>query len=235
MSQFRYLGNTFIDFIAPKYCLVCNNAIPENHSMNYICDECYHNMPFAPNSEAILDRMFEIWEPDDIAISKVCSLFSVKDANYMNLIHHLKYYSLKNIGIELGKLLGSRLLQENMEEYDAIIPVPIHQAKVRERGYNQSNFIAKGISEIINIPVNSRLVQRKIYTQTQTAFNAQKRKENVEHIFKINHKISKQSVQNKTFLLVDDVFTTGSTLNSLALTLLENGAKKTDCATLGVA
>jgi len=62
----------------------------------------------------------------------------------------LKYYSLKYWMIR--RLLGDRLLQENMEEYDAIIPVPIHQAKVRERGYNQSNFISKGISEIINMP-----------------------------------------------------------------------------------
>jgi len=235
VSFIANIGKGFINFIAPKYCLVCNAPIPENGQTSYICDECYHNMPFAPQSEAIIDRMFEIWNADDIAISKICSLFSVKDEKYMNLIHSLKYYSLKNIGIELGKLLGNRLLQEEMNEYEAIIPVPIHKTKERERGYNQSHFIVKGISEVLNIPPNYKMVQRKIYTQTQTALNTEQRKSNVEHIFEINREINKQEIINKPFLIVDDVFTTGSTLNSLATTLLDAGARKIDCATLGVA
>ncbi|HOV92923.1 MAG TPA: phosphoribosyltransferase family protein [Candidatus Kapabacteria bacterium] len=235
MSYIANIGKGFIDFIAPKYCLVCNNPISENEQTSYICDECYHNMPFAPQSEVIMDRMFEIWNADDIAISKICSLFSVKDAKYMQLIHSLKYYSLKNIGIELGKLLGNRLLQENMTEYEAIIPVPIHKAKERERGYNQSNYIVNGIYEVLKIPPNYKMVQRKIYTQTQTALNAEQRKSNVEHIFEINRNTDKQYIINKSFLIVDDVFTTGSTLNSLALMLLDKGARKIDCATLGIA
>jgi ComF family protein len=229
------IGNGFIDFIAPKYCLVCNNAIERGDPSTYLCDECYHNMPFAPSSEEIMDRMFEIWNADEIAISRICSLFSVKDENYMNLIHNLKYYSLKNIGIELGKLLGNRLLQDNMNEYDGIIPVPIHNTKERERGYNQSFFIAKGVSEILQIAPNNNLVRRKIYTQTQTTLNVAQRKSNVEDIFEINNKNNSSLIKNTSFLLIDDVFTTGSTLNSLATTLLNAGARKIDCATLGVA
>lgn len=235
MSLIANIGKGLIDFIAPKYCLVCNNPIQDNDPSGYLCDICYHNMPFAPSSEEIMDRMFEIWEADDIAINRICALFFVKDENYMNLIHYLKYYSLKKIGVDLGKLLGHRLLQEKMNEYDWILPVPIHQVKERERGYNQSFFIAEGISEIISIAPNFKLIRRVIYTQTQTSLNAMQRKLNVEHIFEINPKIDINQIKNKSFLLVDDVFTTGSTLNSMATTLLEAGARKVDCATLGVA
>lgn len=235
MTLLANIGRGFIDFLAPRYCLVCNETTDEEDPSSYLCNECYHNMPFAPSSEEIMDRMFEIWEPDEIAISRICSFFSVKDENYMNLIHNLKYYSLKNIGFELGKLLGNRLIQEYMNEYDALLPVPIHKAKERERGYNQSFFIAKGVSEILQIAPNYKLIKRKIYTQTQTALNTEQRKSNVEDIFEINSKTDLSLIKNKTFLLIDDVFTTGSTLNSMATTLLNVGARKIDCATLGVA
>ena len=235
MSLLANIGKGFINFIAPKYCLVCNESIEEEDPSSYLCNECYHNMPFAPSSAEIMDRMFGIWDTDEIAISGICSFFSVKDEKYMNLIHNLKYYSLKNIGFELGKLLGNRLLQEGMNEYDALLPVPIHKTKERERGYNQSFFIAKGVSEILRIAPNYKLIRRKIYTQTQTALNAEQRKSNVEDIFEIKSKSDSSLIKNKSFLLIDDVFTTGSTLNSMATTLLNAGARKIDCATLGVA
>lgn len=220
------------DFIAPQYCEICEEIIDyDSTRYEFICQKCFDNIPLAPEPETIYNRLVCNFEKDDLYINGAISLFSMKeDHDFMKAIYSLKYKGFSRIGTELGKELGRLMKIYGRTNYDAIVPVPIHHARKRERGYNQSEFIAKGISEITGISINTKIIKRKRYTQTQTVLSKSQRKINVEKAispFKNNIKISGGS-----YLLVDDVLTTGSTLNSCAKILLSLGAKNVEVATL---
>ena len=240
------------DFIYPKICLVCRKRITLDElssqfnpkkltSDNFCCSECKSKFVFAPNKEEILTNLLNIFVKNELAISNAVSLFSisVKDSseeNYdfrenspINLIYKLKYFGFTKIGFEYGIWLGNVLLENDLKEYDFIVPVPIHKAKKRERGYNQSDFIAKGVQQILKIQVVTDLLKRKKYTTSQILLKSDERKNNVENAFELTKKFN---ILNKNILLIDDVLTTGSTVNNCAITLLENSASKVDVATL---
>jgi len=237
LKTFLYnIVDSFVGFLAPKHCLVCNSIIDKENqieNLNYLCNKCYYNQQVAGTSEAIINRMLSSFEADNVAITYAYSLFSVHKTDFLDVIHHLKYSKLYKVGVEFGELLAQKIKQESDVVYDAIIPVPIHKAKKRERGYNQSTFIAKGVSKVLNYPVKEDLIIRAKYTESQTKMNAKQRVANVKGIYELPK--DKSFYINKTFLIVDDVFTTGSTINSMANELLNNGAKRIDCATLGLA
>jgi ComF family protein len=222
-----------LDFFLPVYCVICKERIHLGQFSKFICKECYYNLPSAPTTEEIMDRLYELFSPDEICISEIYSLFSLKGNNFLDIIHSLKYEGYYNIGIEFGRMLGEKIQNSSGMKYDGLIPIPIHTAKQRERGYNQSKYIAEGISKTLDVAVNCSLAVRDKYTKSQTLLNAEQRKTNIRNVFKITTDSS--FVTNKTFLLVDDVVTTGSTVNYLAMALLESGARKIDIATLGIA
>lgn len=217
--------------LAPAYCAVCDSLITkDNKYLDYLCAKCYDSLPVTSDSSELLSRLSM---RDDSSLISVHSLINLKENHkYMNLIHNLKYYGFRKVGYELGKELGKFLSINNNTEYDYIIPVPIHSAKKRERGYNQSDYIAKGVSEFTTIPYDIKMTSRSKYTQTQTRLDKSERKTNVSGIFKLK---KSASILNKSILIVDDVFTTGSTINSLAELLLESGAKKISAATIASA
>jgi ComF family protein len=225
----------FIELIAPRHCEVCRTYIgTTKRQLEFICDRCLDSIPLAPDPSVLMNKLISEFPGDELGISRVCGLFSIsEESNFMELIYSLKYKGHSRIGIELGMLLGRRLQILHFFEYDFIIPLPIHHARTRERGYNQSQVIANGISSIINIPVNNSIVKRKKYTQSQTTLKAEERRNNVSQVFgpKKNYLL----VSGKKVLLIDDVLTTGSTLNSCANTLLQLGAKQVDAAVLAVA
>ena len=149
------------------------------------------------------------------------------------IIHHLKYKGMKEVGYEMGKHFGAAIKQaQHFEEIDLLVPVPLHKNKLRQRGYNQSYWIAKGMGEIMNKPVETESIKRNVETNTQTRKARYERWENVEHIFKLKNE---QLIRDKHILLVDDVVTTGSTLEACASALLKAENTKVSIATLGVA
>ncbi len=230
------IAESFVGFLAPKHCLVCNSVIDKENqieNMNYLCNKCYYNQQVAGSSESIINRMLASFEADNVAITYAYSLFSVHQTNFLDVIHHLKYSNLYKVGVEFGEILAQKVKLETDVVYDAIIPVPIHKTKKRERGYNQSTFIAKGVSKVLTCPVKEDLIIRAKYIESQTKMNAKQRVTNVQGIYQLPQE--KSFYINKTFLIVDDVFTTGSTINSMAIELLNKGAKRIDCATLGLA
>lgn len=231
LSKLKYLFLIFSDFLAPRNCLVCDEYLENKpRRFEFICDRCFDNIPLAPEPYIIYNKFINNFEQDDIAVSNAISLFSIKENhNYMKLIYALKYNGFFRIGEELGKELAVLLKQYVKTDYNAIIPVPIHKARFRERGYNQSEYIAKGIRKIINVEINTSILKRSVYTGTQTVLDKYERLHNVKDAFKINSRIN---IKSKTFLLVDDVLTTGSTVNACAYSLLEAGAKSVDVATL---
>ena len=145
----------------------------------------------------------------------------------------MKYKGITKIGTEFGELLGKRIAKEGFADYDYVIPVPIHQSKKRERGYNQSEFIAKSVAKILNCNYNSQLLKRKKYTNSQTLLDTTERKKNIQNVFASYNDKAVELVNGKDILIVDDVLTTGSTINECARILINMGANSVDVATLG--
>lgn len=140
-----------------------------------------------------------------------------------NLIHSLKYCHRPGIGIYLGEEIGKIVVYEPwFSHIDIVIPVPLHKGRLRERGYNQSEFIAQGISRFTGLPILTDGILRTIHTRSQTTLTPEKRLVNMANVFFVPHK---QELKGFTIVLVDDVFTTGATLDSCSRVLLESGAK----------
>lgn len=229
------LLNWLWEMIAPRHCEICNEYIGQtNQRHEFICDSCFDKIPLAPPPDVIFNSIINNFSADDLSVIRFYSLFSIKeDDRFMNLIYGLKYLGFTRVGYELGKELGKIIKMYSDTDYNALIPVPIHHARIRERGFNQAEIICKGISDSLGLPINNNIVKRYKYTTSQTKLSKEERKHNVKDIFKPYKKNMK--LKGGTFLLVDDVLTTGSTINSVAKALLEMGARRVDAATLAKA
>ncbi|MCX7735564.1 MAG: phosphoribosyltransferase family protein [Candidatus Kapabacteria bacterium] len=234
---FSFIKNIIIsplDVLSPKHCFVCEKSITADTNVDFVCDECYYNFPLAPAPDIIMNRLAENFPPDDFAISNAIALFKVaQNSDYMKIIHSIKYYGFRRVGFQLGCELGKLIKNQLDESYDYIVPVPIHSARFRERGFNQAEILAKGIAQILNVNVHNKLIKRVRYTTTQTLLSGEERKTNVMNVFSGYNKNTK--LNNEQILVVDDVLTTGSTINECAKTLLNIGARRVDIASLAVA
>lgn len=141
-------------------------------------------------------------------------IYYSKGSDYRLIVHKLKYNGRKEIGEIMGRYMATELLESGFfEGIDLLIPVPLHLKKLKSRGFNQSEWIAHGISAITRIPIDSSSVTREIYTETQTHKSIFERRENMENAFRICYP---ERFRNKHILIVDDVLTTGSTIISCA-------------------
>lgn len=229
----KFIAEAISDFLSPRHCVVCNIyiGVAPKHS-NFICDKCYDNIPFAEDKSFVLNR-FKSNFLGDCAISEATSLMNIsKNDNYLEIIHALKYLKFKSVAYEFGELLANRIKIDNLLDYDYILPIPIHTAKKRERGFNQSDMIAESLAKFLNKNFRTDIICRKKYTTTQTKLDKSGRMNNMVSVFSV---VKSELVKNKTFLLVDDVLTTGSTINSAAKTLLDAGALRVGAATIALA
>jgi ComF family protein len=190
--------------------------------------------PIAPPPTEVYNRFITNFKPNNLAIDKAIALMSLsEDDKFIKIIYSLKYDGFRRVGIELGRELGRFLIKNNMTDYDFLVPIPIHHARKRERGFNQSEFICKGINLVTHIPINTKLLKRTKYTQSQTLLTKEERKTNIQNVFSLF--IPSTKLDGMTFLLVDDVLTTGSTINSAGSVLKNHGAKNVASATLAIA
>jgi len=189
-----------------------------------ICTRCRHEMPL---TQYHLDTKNE-------AVKKFYGKIEIQHASaflYFNkkgmvqeLIHNLKYKGHEEIGFVLGNWYVADLKELNLETpFDVVIPVPLHPRKFRERGYNQVTTFGKALAEGLNIAFDDAVLYRKKYSKTQSKKNLLGRSENIENIFDVHFSTENQ---NKHFLIVDDVLTTGATLEACSRALLKiPGAK----------
>ncbi len=210
----------FFDFFLPRFCASCNAKLTTEEII--VCNTCFANIKRADDER--LNSEFNRKFKKDKIISGFKSLFIFeKEKELQHIIHELKYSGMFRIGIYSGKLIGNSLSGWiDSCKVDFIVPVPLHHLKRAERGYNQSFYIAKGISAIKNIPVKDRIIKRKRFTNTQTELTLIERKENVLDAFTLR---GKKKLKDKNILLVDDVVTTGATISECARILINAGAK----------
>jgi len=212
--------NDFFNLIFPQLCCSCNQALLKHEKV--ICTNCIITLPktnFHLDKNNVVNKVF--WGRVQIEMAASFYAFT-KESKVQNLLHHLKYKGVKEVGSVLGKLYGFDLKSaEFFKEIDFIVPVPLHKNKLKKRGYNQSEWIARGLSESMNIPLRLDVLYRKVDSKTQTKKSRYKRWENVGEIFGV----LKDDIKNKNILLVDDVLTTGATIEACAQVLIEKECK----------
>ena len=148
-------------------------------------------------------------------------------------MHSLKYKNQTSVGIPLGQLMGTRLKSvAQYQDVDLIIPVPLHQKKLKLRGYNQSEYIAKGLADEMGTAIDTTNFYRQKATESQTKKARYNRYENMQDVFGVK---DVKELAEKHVLLVDDVITTGATLEACGNTLLNHGVKKLSMAALAFA
>lgn len=225
------LLNGFLNILYPRLCWACGEHVPSKETA--ICIQCQYRLPktnFHEDRENPVSQRF--WGRTAITFGTSFYYF-VKGGRVQNLIHYLKYEGKGEIGVKIGQLYGTELLNaEDYKQFDLIVPVPLHPKKLKMRGYNQSDLFAQGLSESMNIPYYPNLLQRTKMTATQTSKSRMERFENVSTAFRLNQG---ELIKNKHVLLVDDVITTGATLEVCANILLEDKTTKVSVATMAFA
>jgi ComF family protein len=221
----------FLNLLFPSTCVSCGEALDKNEEC--LCLKCLYLLPktfLHLKKDNEIEKRF--W--GKVQIERATAFFYFqKGSPFQKLLHQLKYKGDKQIGEILGKQLGIDLLSSpDFCTVDIIVPVPLHPKKLRKRGYNQSECIAKGIAEKINKPMDTENLFRAIENPTQTTKSVYERWENVNGIFEIK---DKTIFKNKHILLVDDVLTTGSTIVACVSAILQSENAKVSVVTLAVA
>ena len=230
MNLIKYIKD-FINLLYPENCRICRENLLQNEKI--ICLKCQYDLPKA-DIEDVTDNIVSKLFWGRVNITNAYSLFLYqKGGKFQSLIHQLKYRGDKEIGFELGRILGIKLKNyRKFDDIDVIIPVPLHKKKLRKRGYNQSDCIAEGLHSVIGKPVDNDNLIRVIATNTQTNKTRFERFKNVSNIFDLKNP---EILKNKHILLIDDIVTTGSTLESCILTLQKINNVEISISTLAVA
>lgn len=216
--MFKHLLNLFF----PKACAGCNNLLIANE--NTICTLCRHKIAITNHHLNPENEAFKKFY-GKIPVEYVSAQFYFqKKGIVQEIIHKLKYKGQEEIGTVLGNWYADDLKEVTiLKTADFIIPVPLHKKKFRERGYNQVTTFGRALSKEMNIKYADSILVRKVYSTTQSKKNLLGRSEGIETIFDI---CSTEKEHNKHFLLIDDVITTGATLEACSRALLKiPGAK----------
>jgi ComF family protein len=231
MSYLYNLWDDFISLLFPRLCYGCGDHLLRNE--NLICTECFVKIPrtdYHSKEENPVAQLF--WGRCHLERAAAFSFYS-KGSRIRNLIHNLKYKGIKEIGNELGRIYGLSLKSSGFSDgIDLIIPVPLHRAKQRLRGFNQSEMISAGIAQATGLEVDTVSLLRITGSATQTKRSRYERWTNVEGIFRVT---DSSGIEGKHILLVDDVITTGSTIESCANELLKVDGVKVSVVALAFA
>ncbi len=212
----KYLDG-LIQLLYPLQCWGCGNDTIQ--ATDRICVQCMTRLPktnFASYTNNSIEKIFFGRLPIAAATSMY---FFNKDSLLQHLMHQLKYKNNPDVGFYLGKQLGTELLKsERFAHLDAITPIPLSKKRLQKRGYNQALAICNGVSESMQIPVIDNLTIRNKDNETQTNKTRQERWDNMQNLFEVENQ---NNIEGKKILLIDDVITTGATLEACAVELLK--------------
>ena len=230
MNQHSTILSPLVHFFYPHNCIGCGSDIIEKE--NFLCLECINDLPhtdFATHAGNPVEKIF--WGRIPVTFGMTEFYFS-KDSIIQNCIHEFKYRGNKKLGSYLGKIIGRTMLSSNrFSNIDFLIPLPLFTEKEFKRGFNQSSILCCGINEVTNIPVITKNVIRIIHTETQTKKGRIQRWENVEKSFSV---IEPEILRGKHILLVDDVITTGATIEACGREILKIDGVQLSVASLAI-
>jgi ComF family protein len=216
----------FVSLIFPNHCLSCEDSLVKGEQL--VCTRCMLQMP-QTNYHLDCENALKKRLSGRMQLDYVMALFKFsKNGRVQGILHALKYKNQPDLAVMLGHVYGERMREaEFTKTFDLIVPVPLHATRLRRRGYNQSAKFAEGLSEKLEVPYSDDHMERKVSTETQTRKSKLSRWKNVDEVFRVRQE---KDIRGKKILLVDDVITTGSTLEACASQLWKAG-----CSNLSIA
>ncbi|MFC2126689.1 ComF family protein, partial [Bacteroidota bacterium] len=225
------MWNDLITLIFPEVCIGCNILLAKGE--DYLCTECRSNLPIIPynqyETQLFHQKLLNSYQYD----FAYAFLKFYKSGVTQRIMHALKYNNQPLVAEFMGRLAANEMRNEvRVKDYNYIIPVPLHPRKKIKRGYNQSDFFARGLSLSLNISWSGTLIQRMRNTSTQTKKSREERQANVEGVFAVNNP---SCLSGGHIILVDDVATTGATLDACSNLLYGCGVSKISVCTIASA
>lgn len=231
MYNFLKLFDIIFYSLFPKTCAHCDSMLKEGEDI--LCFRCHFGIVSYPYSWNEADKnyitdKFQFRLP----LKKAASFFVFEnDSVVQSLVHNLKYKGKENVGKWIVDFYLDHQKKEFFEDLDLMVAVPLHPKRKKERGYNQVDVLCKSISEATSISYKKNIVERSKYTTSQTKKTREERLKSMESVFSISNQ---EEVRNKNILIVDDVLTTGATIESLGKTLMEAGASSISILSIAV-
>lgn len=227
----KNIFHNFLNLFFPDLCAVCHERLKGGEL--HLCTDCLLLLP-KTNFHLQRDNRLEQFFAGRIPFEHIAAYaYFIKGGSIQKIIHELKYNNNPEIGFFIGQLCGDNIKDSRfISSIDLIVPVPLHPKRQKKRGYNQSLEISKGISDITKIPIDNHSLVRIVNNSSQTKNSRSDRWRNVEDIFSV---IEDEAFRNKHILLVDDVITTGSTLESCAKEILKSKNCKISIFAVGTA
>ncbi len=221
----------FLDLLFPNYCQMCEESLERGERL--ICWHCHYHLPLA-NYHKLADSPLARRFAGKVAVQYAWAYLKfTKEGKVQHLLHQLKYHNKPEIGNLMGQWYAKELQEYNLDKaFDLILPVPLHQSRLRKRGYNQSDTFAQGLSQGLQVEWHPSVLRRNVASSTQTKKKRFDRWKNVEKIFEV---ALPEKVAGKRILLVDDVITTGSTVEACVKILLEANCKEVSIAAIAAA
>jgi ComF family protein len=217
MVSYKELKNSILHVLFPHVCDGCGSDIIDEESS--LCMKCIAEMPetnFHLHADNPVEKIF--WGRLPI-ISATAQYYFIKESLMQHLMHQLKYKGNKELGKQLGRLMGYDLQKTSrFKTVDYLVPLPLFPSKEKRRGYNQATILCEGIAEIMNVEILRDAIVRTQFTETQTRKGRIERWQNMERKFELT---KPEKIEGKNILLVDDVITTGATLEACGRELLQ--------------
>lgn len=220
----------FVDLLFPRCCEACEKALVGSEAI--LCTDCRATLPRMETDSALRASL----QTKFIGYSQVKAVYVflifTKKGKVQQLLHALKYKGRSEVGVLLGKMMAQEMPIGAFPDADLILSVPLHKKRLRERGYNQSDAFAEGMSELTGVPWSGSLLVRTRYTKSQTGKTKMERHDNVKGIFEVS---DTRQIEGKNIILVDDVLTTGATLEACLEALLRAGCRSVYIMTIAAA
>lgn len=230
MITLKEIKDSVLHLLFPHICTGCGSDIL--HEKSVLCMRCIDAMPetnFELHPDNPVEKIF--WGRLPLA-GATAQFYFTKESLMQHLMHQFKYKGNKELGMQLGKIMGVQIKKSARFEADALVPLPLFAAKEKRRGYNQAAILCEGMAEAMNLPVLDKIISRPRHTETQTKKGRIERWKNMEGKFILS---DADAIKNMHLLLVDDVVTTGATLEACGNELLKAENVRLSIATLCIA